>query len=153
MSVDSAEAPASASSTATKIRELFEQYRLPGVDFDAFISARKSDIDAISKATAAAYAGVQSITEKQADLLKTTLGELQAALPAAPAELGSGSGLETAVKKQAELVQTTLTRTLESMKEMAEAAGQAQSEVFKVAVERVQSTAAELRTLVATQKK
>jgi phasin family protein len=152
MSVDSAEAPASANGT-TKIRELFAQYRLPGVDVDAFIAARQSDIDAISKATAAAYAGVQSITEKQAELLKAALGELKDALPAATAEAGSGAKLEAAVKKQSDLVQTTLTRTLGSMKEMAEAAQHAQLEVFNIGMERARGSAAELRTLFASEPK
>jgi hypothetical protein len=152
MSVDSAESRAGANG-ATKIREVLAQNRLPGVDLDAFIAARQADIDAISKATAAAYGGIQSITEKQAELLKAALTALKDALPAAPPEVASGANLEAAVRKQTDLIQTTLTSTLGSMKEMAEAAQHAQLEVFNIGVERVRGSAAELRTLFAAQTK
>ncbi|MGP6191471.1 MAG: TIGR01841 family phasin [Vulcanimicrobiaceae bacterium] len=151
MSVHSQDAPAGANAATTKIRELLEQYRLPGVDLDGFIAARQSDIEAISKATAAAFAGAQTITEKQADLWKAALDELKDALTPPAAGADKGTAFEDAVRKQSELVQSALGRTLDSMKEMAEAAQRAQIEVFNLAVERVHGNAEELRTLFTTQ--
>jgi phasin family protein len=142
---------AGANDATTKIRELVENYRLPGFDLDGFITARQSDIDALSKATAAAFAGAQSITEKQADLLKATLGELKGAVAPDSAEEGN-VGLRDGVKKQTDLVQGVLARALDSMKEMAEAAQRAQMEVFNIGVERAQASAAELRALFGVKK-
>ncbi len=142
---------AGANDATTKIRELVEHYRLPGFDLDGFIAARQSDIDALSKATAVAFAGAQTITEKQADLLKATLGELKGAVAPDSAETGD-VGLREGVKKQTDLVQGVLARTLDSMKEMAEAAQRAQIEVFNIGVERAQASAAEVRALFGVKK-
>ena len=57
------------------------------------------------------------------------------------------------MEKQRELVQSTLSRTLDGMKEMAEAAQRAQSEIFDIALERARSNAEQLRGLFVTEKK
>lgn len=142
---------AGANDATTKIRELVEHYGLPGFDLDEFIAARQADIDALAKATAATFAGAQSITEKQADLLKATLGELKGAVAPDSAETGN-VGLREGGKKLTDLVQGVLARTLDSMKEMAEAAQSAQTEVFNIGVERAQASAAELRALFGVKK-
>jgi phasin family protein len=153
MSERSDAATTSASSATSKIRQLLEHYWLPGFDLDAFIQARQSDIDAVSKATSVAFSGAQTITEKQVDLLKATLDELSEALGSRSGAPGDSASAEEAAKKQSDLVQNTLTRTLDDMKQMAEAAQRAQMEIFDIALERARSNAEGLRTLFVTQKK
>lgn len=140
-----------AKNATSRIRELVEHYRLPGFDLEGFITSRQSDIDALSKATSVAFAGAQSITEKQADLLKATLGELKEAVAPDSSETGD-AGLREGVNKQTDLVQGVLARTLDSMKEMADAAQSAQMEVFNIGVERAQAGAADLRALFGIKK-
>jgi hypothetical protein len=151
MSVDTANGQTSASAATAKIREVVEQYRLPGIDLDGFLTARQADIEAISKATTAAYAGAQTVTEKQADLLRAALDGLKDALT--PPSPGNGITAEAVVKKRSELVTSVLTHTFDSMKEMAEAAQHAQLEVFNLAVARVRSNTEQFRTLFAIPKK
>lgn len=146
---DSGEATNSASST---IRDILGRYRLPGFDLDAFLQARQADIDAVSRATSVAFTGAQSITQKQADLLKAALSELNAAV-AGRSESAASGDVGSAMEKQRELVQSTLSRTLDGMKEMAEAAQRAQSEIFDIALERARSNAEQLRGLFVTEKK
>jgi phasin family protein len=146
------DATSGAGSATSKIRDILERYRLPGFDLNAFIETRRADIDALSRATAVAFAGAQTITEKQAELLKAALGELNEALSSHSAPAGETSAQEV-VKKQRELVQNTLGRTLEAMKQMAEAAQRAQSEIFDIALERARTNAEQLRDLFVTPKK
>jgi phasin family protein len=146
------DATTGAGSAASKIRDILERYRLPGFDLDAFIETRRADIDALSRATAVAFAGGQTITEKQADLLKAALAELNGALSSHSVSGGDASAQEVA-KKQGELVQHALGRTLEGMKQMAEAAQHAQSEIFNIALERARSNAEQLRSLFVPPKK
>ncbi|GAC1590737.1 MAG: hypothetical protein NVS3B28_17960 [Candidatus Velthaea sp.] len=136
-----------AAKTATsKMREIFEQFKVPGFNFDAFIEARQADIDAMSSATSVAFSGAQSITEKQAELLKTALGEINSAVKARGAAEGD-NGLRDMVKRESDIVQTTLTRTVESMKEMAEAAQRSQAEIYEIALDRVRNNTEQLRTM------
>ncbi len=153
MSEPSSSVTSAASSATSKIRELLESYRLPGLDLDAFIASRQADIDAISKATAVAFAGAETITETQISLLKAALGELNEALSSCSAATGGTTGAEEVAKKQGDLVQHTLSRTLDYMKQMAEAAQQAQMKIFDIALERARGSAQELRALFITQKK
>ena len=137
MSKQSDDATTSASSTTSKIRDILGRYQLPGFDLDAFIQARSADIDSISRATAVAFTGAQTITEKQVDLLKAALNQLNEALSSRSTAQGDSASTEEVAKKQRDLVQSTLTRTLEGMKEMAEAARRAQMEIFDIGLERV----------------
>ena len=123
----------SASSAASMIRHLLERYRLPGFDLEAL----QDDIDAISRATAVAFKGAQTITENQVDLLKAALDQLNETLSSRSTAPGESASAEEVAKKQRDLVQSTLTRTLEGMKEMADAARRAQMEIFDIGFERV----------------
>jgi len=136
-----------AKEATSRIREIFENFRLPGFDFDAWISARQADIDAMSKATSVAYSGAQSISEKQAELLKNALGELSAATKVRSASESAGEKIADITKQEAELVQNTLSRTLQGMKEMAEAVQQSQTEIYEIALDRVKSNAEQLRSM------
>lgn len=153
MSTQSNDAASSASAATSRIRHLLEQYRFPGLNLDAFIQARQGDIDAMAKASAVAFTGAQTITEKQLDLLRATLDRLGEAVdPRASAAPGESASAEEAAKKQVALVQDTLARTLDDMKQMAEAAQRAQTEIFDIALERARSNAEQLRTLFSQNK-
>ena len=149
MSERSDEPTTSASSAASMIRHLLERYRLPGFDLEAL----QDDIEAISRATAVAFKGAQTITENQVDLLKAALDQLNETLSSRSTAPGESASAEEVAKKQRDLVQSTLTRTLEGMKEMAEAAQRAQMEIFDIGLERARSNAEELRSLFVSQKK
>ena len=136
-----------AKEATTRIREIFESFRLPGFDFDAWISARQADIDAMYKATSVAYSGAQSISEKQAELLKNALGELSAAVKVRSSSESTGEKIADITKQEAELVQSTLQRTLEGMKEMAEAVQQSQTQIYEIALDRAKENAEQLRSL------
>jgi phasin family protein len=139
-------------SATDRIREVLGRYRLPGFDLEGFLQARQAAIDAMSRATSVAFAGAQTITDKQIDLLKATLTQLSEAVPGSTSA-SSGTDAASAVEKQRELVQNTLSRTLEGMKEMAEAAQRAQAEIFDIALERARSNAERLRSLFTLEKK
>ncbi len=140
------ESSQSAAADATaRIREIFDRFRLPGFDFEAFIEARQADIDAVSRATNVAFSGAQTITQKQAELLKSTLEEINTAVKAR----GEAAAEATAdvVGKETDIIRSTLSRTLEGMKEMAEAAQKSQTEIYEIALDRARSNAEQLRTL------
>jgi phasin family protein len=133
---------------ATKrIREIFSNFRMPGFDFDAWIEARQGDIDAMSKATSVAYSGAQSISEKQAELLKSALSELNAAVKVRSSSESPGEKIADITKQETELVQNTLSRTLQGMKEMAEAVQKSQTEIYEIALDRARSNAEQLRSM------
>jgi phasin family protein len=129
---------------APDIKEIFDRFKLPKFDIDAFVATKQADIDAVTKATSIALAGAQNLAEKQAELLKTTLGEMGEALKTLPDDAKHPGEL---VGKQRDMIQSTLTKTLESMKEMAEAAQKSQAEIYEVASERVKTNVETVREM------
>ncbi len=138
-------ASSAAADATERIREIFGRFRFPGFDFESFIEARQADIDAMSRATSVAFSGAQTITQKQAELLKSTLEEINTAVKARTA--GAAEAAAEVTGKETDLIRTTLSRTLEGMKEMAEAAQKSQTEIYEIALDRARNNAEALRSL------
>jgi phasin family protein len=126
------------------IAGMLERFKLPGFDVDGFVQSRKLDIDAVTKASSAAFSGAQTIVDKQNELLKTVLTEISDALRTLPADAAKPADL---VRKQQELANKALTSAINSMKEIAETARESQSEILEIASNRVRSSVEEIRRL------
>ena len=59
----------------------------------------------------------------------------------------AGEKIADITKQEAELVQNTLSRTVQGMKEMAEAVQQSQTEIYEIALDRIRSNTEQLRGL------
>jgi phasin family protein len=123
---------------------MLEKFKLPGFDLDSFVEARKQDIDAVTRATSAAFSGAQSIVDKQTELLKTVLTEVGDAMRTLPADASKPAEL---IRKQQELANEALSSALASMKEIAESVRESQSEILEIASNRVRSNVEEIRRL------
>src|ERR1700761_1227796 len=85
-----------------EFNKLFEQFKLPGFDVPAVMEARRKDVEALIAANQTAVQGIQALAQKQAEMLRSTLAELQ---DVAQKQAASG-GVPSA--QTAELVQQTL---------------------------------------------
>jgi phasin family protein len=126
------------------LKAILERFKLPGFDLEAFVDARKADIEAVSHATAATVSETQKIAAIQGDLLKRVFDEVGEALHSFEREAGNPAEL---LKKQQELTQKALTHALASMKDIAETARKSQADILALASERVHSSIDEIRRL------
>ncbi|MCH8139368.1 MAG: DNA recombination protein RmuC, partial [Proteobacteria bacterium] len=55
--------------------KLAEQFKFPGVDTTVLIESQQRNIEAITKANQVAFAGVQAIMQRQAEILRKTVDE------------------------------------------------------------------------------
>jgi phasin family protein len=129
---------------AVDITGMLERFKLPGFDLDGFLESRKLDIDSVTRGTSAAFAGAQTIVEKQAELLKTVLTEVGDALRTLPEEAAKPTEL---IRKQQELANEALSSALASMKEIADTVGKSQSEILEIVSNRVRTSVEEIRRL------
>ena len=134
--------PAAPSTLFGDFTKLIEQFKLPGIDVNALMEARRKDIDALAEANRTALAGFQSLTQKQAEILRTTMDELQALVRQATAS-GSADGGSTR-----EVVQQALQKAFANMRELAEVAYRSQSDAFAVVTRRVQENILEVKSLL-----
>jgi phasin family protein len=138
-------APNEVKGAATDIKGILERFQLPGFDVKGFLDARKLDVDAMTEATSAAFAGSQTIVDRQADLLKTFLTEIGDVLHTLPE--GTAMPAEI-ISRQQELATKALSSALTSMKDIAETARKSQSEIMEIAATRMRSNVEEIRDLV-----
>jgi phasin family protein len=121
-------------------KKVIGQFKLPGMDVNAILESRRKDIEAIAEANTTALAGVQSLSRKQSEILRTTLAELQSF-----ASRVAQSGAQPA-GNTSELVQQALHKALTDMQELAGTAYRAQSDGAAVVTKRVAEHVEELKT-------
>ena len=121
------------------IAKLMEQFKVPGLDVSRIVEAQRKDIEALTQANQAAYAGVQELAKRQTEILQETMAEWQAAM----AQAGS-----TNVAQQAELAQKAFGKAFANMRELAEMAAKAQTEAWELIQKRFQENLADLRNLL-----
>jgi phasin family protein len=134
-----------ANSIFTEYTKLISQFKLPGIDTGAILESRRKDIEALAEANTTALAGVQSLASKQADILRTTLTELQALVGRLSASGGQPANA-------GEVVQQALHKALTDMQELADTAYRAQSDSVAVVTKRVAEHVEELKTLLQPKK-
>jgi len=125
---------------AADIARMIEQFKLPGVSATAVLEERRKDIDALSEANRIAVAGVQGLAQKQSEILRHTLQELQSAVQA-----GGIAGVVRQPAQLAELVQKTLQTALTGMRDVADITVKSQSDALGVVNRRLQQTFDELK--------
>lgn len=122
--------------------KMLEQFKLPGFDVPAIMEARRKDVEALVTANQAALQGMQSLAQKQAEMLRSTLSELQSMAT----QFSTSGGAPSA--QTADLVQQTLHKALADMQQLAQAAYQSQAESYAVIAKRVEENVQELKTLL-----
>jgi phasin family protein len=127
-------------------QKVIGQFKLPGIDVGAILESRRKDIEAIAEANTTALAGVQSLAQKQSEILHTTLTELQSLVSRV-----SKSEAQPAANT-GEVVQQALQKALVDMQELAATAYRAQSDSVAVVTKRVAEHVEELKTLLQPKK-
>ena len=107
------------------LTKMLEQFKLPGVDTQEIVEARRKDIDALVQANQAAYDGMQALANKQGELLKTAMEDIQAAVKGAAGGVGVGDP-----GKQGELARKAYEKVLGDMKDLAEIARESQADAM-----------------------
>ena len=96
--------------------KLAEQFKFPGVDTTALIASQQRNIEAITKANQVAFAGVQAIMQRQAEILSETMDETAKAVQA----FSKTDKPEDIWAKQADLLKETYEHGLSNLRELAE---------------------------------
>ena len=107
------------------LTKMLEQFKLPGVDTKEIVEARRKDIDALVQANQAIYEGMQALANKQGELLKKAMEDIQSAVKGAAGGVGVGDP-----GKQGELARKAYEKVLGDMKDLAEIARKSQTDAM-----------------------
>ncbi|WP_109479510.1 phasin family protein [Paraburkholderia sp. C35] len=130
----------------TEYTKLFGKFKLPGLDMGALIESRRKDLEAMAEINTTALAGVQALAQKQSDMLRSTLGDVQTFFSRVTKD-------GQPVASTGETVRQTLQKALADVQDLADTAYRAQSDSVAVVTKRVAEHVEEMKALLQTKKK
>ena len=125
------------------VTKILEQFKLPGIDINAVMEARRKDMEALTKANQLAYENMQALGRREAEILQQTMAEWQGAMAGM-----AGKGPAEMAAKGTELATQAFGRALANMRELAEMAAKSQAQTYEVLNQRFQENLEELRKLM-----
>jgi phasin family protein len=124
--------------------KMLQQFKLPGVDMASIVDARRKDIEALAEANKIAYEGMKALAQKQADILRTTMEEIQASAKG----MTTGDNPLANAGQQGELAQQSVQKAFANMRELAEMAYKSQTEAFTIISKRAMQNIEEMKKLM-----
>ncbi|MDZ5646249.1 phasin family protein [Nitrospirillum sp. BR 11828] len=131
--------------TKVDFSKTLADYKVPGIDVDAFVSAQRKNIEAVTAANQLAVEGIQAVLRRQAEILRQSLEETSSVV----SDFLSTGTPEDKVAKQAELVKTAFEKALANVKELAELVAKSNSEAADVLSNRVRESIEEVKAAIA----
>ena len=125
------------------VTKLMEQFKLPGIDMQAIVEARRKDIEALTEANRIAFQGMQALAQKQAEILQKSMQEAQAAMQGL-----AGGQTAASAGNPGELIQQAFQKALSNMRELAEMAGKSQAQAMEIVSKRVQENIEDAKKLM-----
>ncbi|MDY0747388.1 TIGR01841 family phasin [Paucibacter sp. R3-3] len=119
------------------VGKMIAGFKLPGVDMEAIVEARRKDLEALVAANKAAYDSMVTMGAKQAEMFKAAMQSIQ--------ESGKNA---TDPGKQADLARKACEKALQDMKELAEMARQSHAEAAAHITERANEHMAEIKKMM-----
>ena len=126
------------------VTKMFSDFKLPGFDMTALMTAQRKNLEALVAANRVAFEGMQAIAKRQAEIMAQAVTEASGM-----AQQMSGSGNpQEAGTKQAELVKQAFEKALANMRELAEMFSKTNAEAFDLINKRFTESVEELKTLL-----
>ena len=122
--------------------ERLQNLDLTGSASKVLDSSRK-DLQALIQANEKSYQGLQTVVQRQTEMIKSAIGEWQTAAKAMP-----GKDAKENLAKLDELGRASFQRAVDDIKELATLAAQSQKDAFEVVRERIQSNVDEVTKLL-----
>jgi len=126
-----------------KMMEQFQQFKLPGLDVAALLDARRKDIEAIAEANKQTYDGMQSLAQRQGEIMQDAMTQWQAMA----ANMATQNPTQ-AQAQQAELARRTMENALTNMRELAEMAANSQRKTFEVVSKRANENIEDMKKMM-----
>ena len=120
---------------------LVGKFRMPGIDMNAMLESRRKDIEALVAANTTALAGLQSLGQKQMEIVNARIARFQSL--AAPRTDSADS--KPAVRDTA---QDAVRKSVSDMRDLAESAYRVQADTLAVIARRAAEKAEEWKVIL-----
>ena len=119
------------------------QEREPAGAASAVLDNRRKDLKALVEANEKSYKGLQAVVQRQAEMLKSVIGEWQSAVKDMP-----GKDPKENLAKLDEMGRAAFKQALADMKELAELAAKSQADAFNVVRDRINDNVEQVSKLL-----
>ena len=110
------------------IQKMFADLSLPGVDWKEVMASQQKNLAALTEANQRMMAGAQEVMQQQTSIITKAMAELASA----STELMSQGDPQADAQKRFDLAKTSFESAFKNMQEMAEVAGQSNSEAMQI---------------------
>ncbi len=118
-----------------------ESINLPGVDMSKILDAQRKNVEAITQANRIALEGVQSLMQRQAEIMQQSVEEATKMMQ----NFDPNTDPTERVTQQTALAQEAFQQALDRMRELAEMANKSQAEAFEAIQARFSESLEEIR--------
>lgn len=118
-----------------------ESINLPGVDMSKILDAQRKNVEAITQANRIALEGVQSLMQRQAEIMQQSVEEATKMMQ----NFDPSTDPSERVAQQTALAQEAFQQALDRMRELAEMANKSQAEAFEAIQARFNESLEEIR--------
>ncbi|MCA9258841.1 MAG: phasin family protein [Planctomycetales bacterium] len=122
------------------IKQLIDQYKLPGIDFAALAEWQRKDVEALIEANRQANEGFRALIEKRNEILRESFQEWQAAM--------KGLTGADALSKQTDVAKSGFDKAVANFRELSQLETEAWTNTWKTVQDRMQDNLANLQKLL-----
>jgi len=126
---------------AIDVRKILEKLKLPGIDVNGLVEARRKDVEALLAANQKAYQALDSLNRRQSEVLTAAMiGWNEGAR-----ELLTAGSAQTAASRSAERAKQAFSQAMADMRELADLAAKSTEEVTSILNKRMNDGLDEFR--------
>ncbi len=130
------------------ISKMFSDFNVPGVDWSEVMASQQKNISALTEANQRLVEGAQAVVQQQSQIMSRAMSELSAASQ----ELMQEGDVQANAQKRFDLAKTSFESAVTNMKELAEVAGQSNSEAMEIINKRAAEAFSEISALIQSKK-
>jgi len=123
--------------------KMMSDFKMPGTDYQSIMETQKRNIEALTALNQQAAAGMQAVSQRQAEIMQSLMGEATAT-----AQQIAGTSPEERAAKQAELTRVAFEKAVANMRELSEMISKSQNEALETINKRVSESLKEVQALI-----
>ena len=127
---------------AEQFTKMLEGFRMPGLDVKALMDSQRKNVEALNQATQIVTQGATEVSQKQAEILRSTVEQAMAVATS----IKAGDPAATAQAQQ-EFVKQAFETAVANARELAEMVGKSNREAYQTIERRMQEGMEQLRTM------
>lgn len=126
------------------VSKMFADFKVPGVDWQELMASQQKNIAALTEANQRLVEGAQAVMQQQSAIMNKAMTELTATSQ----ELMKEGDPQAGAQKRFELAKTSFETAVGNMQELAELAGQSNSEAMQIINKRAAEAFEEIKAVI-----